>query len=179
MTIPKQPQPVKLLTSIVTADSGISETVCSKMTMRFGPVDFTSDALAFDFTDYYENEMGRGMFRHILSFQELIAPDLLPSIKNYTNELEGSVLRADGTRTVNIDPGYIALGHMILATCKGFAHRPYLRDGIYADLTLIFKDRTFNPLEWTFPDYGSEQYIKIINQIRKIYYEQLQDLQII
>jgi len=177
MSIPKKPQPVKLLASILTADSGISETVCNKMTMRFGSVDFKSDALAFDFTDYYENEMGGGMFRHIISFKELIVPDLLPPIKHFTNELEGSFLRADGTRTVNIDPGYISLGHLILATCKSFSHRPYLQDGVYADLTLIFKNRTFNPLEWTFPDYGSEQHIRILNQIRKIYYEQLLDLQ--
>jgi hypothetical protein len=74
---------------------------------------------------------------------------------------------------VNIDPGYISLSHAILATTKGYAHRPYLRDGIYADLTLIYRNRSFQPLEWTYPDYRQDQIILLFNQFRKKYMEDL------
>ena len=80
---------------------------------------------------------------------------------------------AQEQRRINIDPGYIALSHVILATCKGFSHRPYLRDGVYADLTLIFRAQSFQALEWTFPDYGSAEMIELLNTIRGSYLKQL------
>jgi len=170
---PKSPQPVKLIVSILTGGHDLVEKVCEKLTSRFGPIDFISEALPFNFTDYYEKEMGKALFRYLISFKKLISPDLLPSIKLYTNEIEEIFLREDSTRRVNIDPGYISLHHLILATCKGFSHRPYLRDGVYADMTLIFQGKTFSPLAWTFPDYGSDELIGLLNNIRTMYYKQL------
>jgi hypothetical protein len=58
---------------------------------------------------------------------------------------------------------------LILATGKGYSHRPYLRDGIYADLTLIFSDGTFRPLPWTYPDYAGRQMIGLLNRVREKY----------
>jgi hypothetical protein len=74
---------------------------------------------------------------------------------------------------VNIDPGYIALAHLILATGKGYTHRPYLREGIYADLTLAFRDRSFKPLPWTYPDYSDEKMVELFNRVRDKYVIQL------
>jgi hypothetical protein len=70
-------------------------------------------------------------------------------VKGWTNGLEER-LAAGGKRRVNIDPGYLARAHLILATGKGYTHRPYLRDGIYADLTLVFQQGGFQPLPWTY-----------------------------
>jgi hypothetical protein len=131
--------------------------------------------MPFDFTDYYESELGTDLSRRILGFKALVPPDALPDIKHTTNAIEQDYARGDGTRTINIDPGYIALGHLILATGKPFAHRPYLREGIYADMTLIFKGKTFRPLPWSFPDYASEGMILLLNSIRDRYYRQLHE----
>ena len=78
---------------------------------------------------------------------------MLPEIKLTTNRLEEQWATPEGNRRINIDPGYLCLQHVVLATTKGYTHRPYLRDGIYADLTLIYRDKSFQPLEWTYPDY--------------------------
>jgi hypothetical protein len=90
-----------------------------------------------------------------------------------TNRLEEKYANSDGHRRFNIDPGYVCLEHVILATTKGYTHRPYLRDGIYADLTLIYRSKSFQPLEWTYPDYRKEEIITLFNQFRKKYLEDL------
>lgn len=173
MSKPTSPQPVKLIVSILTGEHGLVEKVCEKLMLRLGPYDFMSEALRFNYTNYYKKEIGNDLFRHVISFEKLISPHMLPSIKLYSNEIESAFLRKDRTRRVNIDPGYVAQCHLILATCKGFSHRPYLRDGVYADMTLIFKDKTFKPLAWTFPDYKSSEMICLLNKIRAMYSKQL------
>jgi hypothetical protein len=74
---------------------------------------------------------------------------------------------------VNIDPGYLAKAHLILATGKGYSHRPYLRDGIYADLTLMYQDKSFRTLPWTYPDYAGDQMQGMLLRIRERYLLQL------
>ena len=157
----------------MTAEHELIDNVLEKLILKFGHTDFVSDVLPFNFTAYYEKEIGGNLFRHIISFYDLIPPESLPSIKLWTNKLETDFSRNDATRRINLDPGYIALSHLVLATCKSFSHRPYLRDGVYADLTLIFKGRTFCPIDWTFPDYGSDTLINLLNKIRAVYHDQL------
>ncbi len=178
MSKPSRPQPVKLIASILTGEKEIIKQVCEDLAVRFGRIDFISDPLPFNFTDYYEKELGKDLFRHIISFETLVLPDFLPVVKIQTNDLENSFLRSTSTRrVVNIDPGYISLCHLILATCKNFSHRPYLRDGVYADMTLIFKGKTFTALQWSFPDYASATIIDILNKIRSDYHKQLVNMQ--
>ena len=98
--------------------------------------------------------MGDNLFRKLISFEKLIKPETLSDIKLFTNSIENEHLAEGGKRIVNIDPGYISLEKLVLATGKNFAHRIYLRNGIYADLTLVYKNGDFQPLEWTFPDYA-------------------------
>ena len=173
MSTPKTLQPVKLIASIITADPELMDAVCLHLENSYGPIDYRSNQLPFNYTDYYEAEIGAGLFRHFVTIRDLIAPESLPGIKLFANNLEATCARPDGTRRVNIDPGYITLHHLILATCKNFAHRPYLRDGVFADLTLLYKGGTFTALDWTFPDYRSPELIMLLNGLRDRYYEQL------
>ena len=116
--------------------------------------------------------MGRRLVRRMVSFEDLIEPESLPGIKLETNRIES--LHADsGRRRVNIDPGYVSLGNLVLATGKGGAHRPCLRDGIYADLTLLYQGGAFKPLEWTYPDYADEKIREIVRLVREKYRVQL------
>lgn len=176
MSSPHPPQPVKLIASILAADLKAADRAIELLRQQFGDTDFVSDALTFDFTDYYEPEMGDGLKRRLISFAGLIMPDVLPDIKLATNEIERDFAGPDGKRAINIDPGYIALCHLILATGKAFTHRPYLRDGIYADMTLVYRRGRFQTLEWTFPDYASPEMLDIITMLRTRYFEQLQQL---
>jgi hypothetical protein len=170
---PKEPKPVKLFMSLIASEDDILYQGVQDLRMVYGELDFISDRLPFNFTDYYAQEMGRDLFRRFITFEQLISIPLLPDIKIATNHLEEKYVTPDGNRQLNIDPGYICLEHIILATTKGYSHRPYLRDGIYADLTLIFRNKSFLPLEWTYPDYRQDEIIRLFNQFRKKYAEGL------
>ncbi len=122
----------------------------------------------FTHTNYYEKEMGSDLLRTFILFESPVEREVLPEIKGRSNEIELS-LTTDEKRIVNIDPGYIALEHVILATTKGYAHRVYLKNGIYADLTLIFRDGTYRPLDWTYPDYAEMDIISLFNRWRDYY----------
>jgi len=98
----------------------------------------------------------------------LIKREELVGIKIFTNELE-KVFSVEGKRRVNIDPGYVAHEHLILATGKAYYHRPYLGGGVYADLTLVYREGEFKPMEWTYPDYRTEEMRSIFKKIRAKY----------
>lgn len=160
------------MASLISPSDDLIHSALEVMGERFGPVDYKSPLLPFDYTTYYHREMGEGLKRRIVSFEGLIPPDRLPSIKLWTNELEGLFCQ-NGKRRVNIDPGYINQHHLILATTKEAPHRPYLGMGIYADLTLVYRYGRFEPLRWTYPDYASEQLRGILEGVRRRYLEQL------
>jgi hypothetical protein len=168
------PKPVKLIMSVIASDSRLFPEVSEVLAARYGGVDFESDILPFDCTQYYTPEMGEGLLRRFYTFCPLISRELLVRIKRETNKIEEQFGR-QGRRRVNIDPGYISAEHLILATTKGYTHRPYLGEGIYADLTLIYHDGEFRPLEWTYPDYASPQIREILQGIRKRYLQELKE----
>ena len=170
---PKEPKPAKLFMSVMFSEDAIFQRSLEDLPPIFGEIDFISERFSFDLTDYYIEEMGSPLFRHLITFEPLISMHLLPDIKQTTNQLEEKYSTPSGKRRVNIDPGYFTLAHAILATTKGYAHRPYLRNGIYADLTLIYRNKTFQPLEWTYPDYRQDQIILLFNQFRRTYVDNL------
>lgn len=170
---PKEPEPAKLFMSLIASEDDILCHGLEDLRSTFGETDTISDKFSFDFTDYYTDEMGKSLFRYFITFGRLIPIPILPDVKLATNRLEEKYTRQNGSRRINIDPGYICLEHVILATTKGYTHRPYLRNGIYADLTLVYRKRSFQPLEWTYPDYRTEAVIALFNQSRKKYLEDL------
>ena len=172
MSKPREPDPVKLFVSVIAADRGLMAETIGRLAGQFGKPDFVSEVLSFDYTDYYAAEMGGALVRRFATFERLIRPEELPAVKLHTNALEEE-FREGGARRVNIDPGYVAKQHFILATGKGFSHRPYIGGGIYADLTLEFRKETFRPLEWTYPDYRAERTVGMLNALRKRYGMQL------
>ncbi len=159
----------KLVMSVFTGEQALFKDVLEDLERLFGPIDFLSELLDFDWTDYYQREFGRGLKRRILSFEELKDPAGLSGIKLRTMELEQSYLAPGGSRRVNIDPGYLTLERFVLASRKNFGHRIYIGDGVYADLTLLYRDGAFRPLEWTYPDYRDKRMSSIIEQIRRRY----------
>jgi hypothetical protein len=172
---PKEPKPAKLFMSLIASEDGILHQGIEDLRLTFGEIDFISERFPFDFTEYYAQEMGEELFRRLITFESLISISLLPEIKKMTNRLEEKYATPGGNRRINIDPGYLCLQHVILATTKGYTHRPYLREGIYADLTLIYRNKSYQPLEWTYPDYQQEEILKLFNQFRKKYLEGLKE----
>lgn len=121
----------------------------------FGPVRTHTPRQLFQWTDYYDGEMGSPIWRSYIEFENLVDPSLLARIKLATNEIEEG-FAVEGRRRVNLDPGLLAPGRFVLATTKDRAHRLALSDGIYAELTLIYEKKAFHALPWTYPDWASE-----------------------
>ena len=166
--------PVKAIIGVLTAEPSILPNVYQELTDQFGTIDYRSELLPFTSTNYYEAEMGKGLQRQFISFENLIDAGTLAGKKLWTNEIEQAFAeKVTSRRRVNLDVGYVCMAKLVLASTKDHAHRIYLRDGIYAEITLRFYRKTFQPWEWTYPDYRSPTYIAIFNQIRTIYREQL------
>lgn len=174
MSHPEETKKVKLISSLFSRERAWIDTGITEMEERFGHVDWVSEVLAFDRTRYYEKEMGWPLYRRFISFMKLIVPESIREIKLLTNEIENAHLDKKN-RKINIDPGYLTLERVILATGKNYIHRVPLGKGIYADLTLIFHNGTFKPLSWTYPDYAEEKVIGLFNLLRSRYLEHVRE----
>lgn len=139
------------------------------LSRRLGPVDLSSQIMNFNFTKYYEKEIGLQLKRQFLSFRRLIDPNSLFKIKLMTMRLEGRLARKDGTRRINLDPGYISESKLVLATTKDFRHRIFINKGIFAEVTLWYKSGEFQHWDWTYPDYRTRQYKEFFERVRRIY----------
>lgn len=168
----KEPKPVKLFLGLLIAKLPLLPQIYEALEKELGPIELSSELIDFTYTNYYEPEMGARLKRQFLSFRKLIAPDRLPEIKLFTNELERNFAE-EGRRRVNLDPGYLTGANLVLATTKNFSHRLYLGKGIYGEVTLIFKGGKFEPLPWTYPDYRSN--LELFHEIRKKYLAQLRE----
>jgi hypothetical protein len=168
----RTPQPVKLIVSAFARSDKLLHDAKQRLAAEWGAVDLQSDLLPFVHTDYYAVEFGDGLVRRIWSFERLIDPGTLASIKRWTNELEQG-WAGGGRRQVNLDPGYVSMAKLVLATTKNHGHRIYLRDGIYAEVTLCYRDGAYRPWPWTYPDYATEAYRALFGEIRRRYVAQL------
>ncbi|MGD0277890.1 MAG: DUF4416 family protein [Smithella sp.] len=172
MSKPNPAQPVKLFFSVFAKEAARLNETIKILSFAYGQPDFISAIISFDYTNYYCVEMGENLVRRFLTFKKLIRPEELPDIKWATNEIEDKSA-LNSKRQVNIDPGYISKANLILATGKSYTHRPYLRDGIYADLTLVYQGKKFCALPWTYPDYADEKQLLMLSKIRAKYLLQL------
>jgi hypothetical protein len=148
----------------------------SEADRRYGPADVVSEPLPFRFTDYYEREMGGDLWRRMVGFEPLISPEQIVSIKLWANGVEARDLNERGGRRVNIDPGYLAESKFVLVTGKDYSHRLYLGEGIYGEITLKVQQGRFAALPWTYPDYGSQPLLEILDSLRRRYLWQMKQL---
>jgi len=164
----KYNQRVKLIIGFIYKDEAIFIKARDRLIKRFGRIDFQSEAIDFNYTDYYEKEMGASLKRRFVSFFKLIHIQDLYRIKLCTNRIEARFLMRNG-RQVNLDPGYLDLAKLVLASTKDYAHRIYLRKGIFAEVTLNYRNNSFASNDWTYPDYRTKEYIEVFNKIRMLY----------
>ena len=159
--------PVKLVVGLLTSDQSLLAEAQSALAEGFGTVTVKSEEIPFSFTDYYEEEMGPNLIRQWVGFHGLIESERLVDFKRTTGSLEKRFLGPNQKRRVNLDPGLLSLHNLVLASTKGFAHRIYQHDGVYAELTLLFQSGSFQPLAWTYPDYQTPACYDFLSRCRK------------
>lgn len=168
MSTLRPPEPVKLVIGLFTPHRGLFDAVAAPLADAFGRPDVISPWMPFDQTDYYAAEMGAPLFRRMLAFERTADPGRLPEVKQLCAAIEAA--HAGGARRrVNIDPGYLCRSRFVLATGKDFAHRIYIGDGVYADLTLVVQSGLFSPLPWTYPDYRQPDMLRFLDRVRSKY----------
>jgi hypothetical protein len=166
------PKPVKLFVGILSSYKTLFGEIAVILEKRLGKVDIRSEIIPFNFTDYYNKEMGTNISRQFLSFKELINPEELSVIKIWTNELEAKIKhdnRFNVPRPINLDPGYLTYCNLILASTKDYYHRIHLQNGIYAEVTLFYQHEVFKNLPWTYPDFQTEEYKNFFLKVRTLY----------
>ena len=175
-------KPAKLIISMITSDKCLFDLYKEELIKKFGEVDIESNAQPFDFTDYYEEEFGKNLMQKLFSFSSLIGMDELAEIKIITNSIENNFKNENiknnlthPKRKINLDPGYITLDKYILASTKNGPSRIYLNQGIYAEITLRFINKSFVTCEYTYPNYKTNEYIIFLNSVRQKYKVQLRE----
>ena len=166
---PVEAEQVKYLCAILVPD-GIDpeEELYPSLEEIFGKMDFRGALHPFRVSDYYEDEMGPNLSRLIVSFGRLDSPTSLVRLKHATTALEGDFAR-EGSRTINIDPGYMDYFKVVLASFKQGPQKIYLGEGVYADPVMLYQHGAFTYLPWTFPDFKSGIYDRDLTAIRRIY----------
>ncbi len=176
------PKPAKLIISMFSSDKCLFSLYKEELIKRFGEVDIESNTQPFNFTDYYEEEFGKNLMQKLFSFSTLIRQDELAEIKIITNGIENNFKNENiknnithPKRKINLDPGYITLDKYILASTKNGPSRIYLNQGIYAEITLRFINKSFVPCEYTYPNYKTDEYRIFLNSVRQKYKLQLRE----
>ena len=160
----------KLIIGVIYHEKEILDKALEILISEFGEVEAVSEEFSFseEFSTYYDDEIGGEGFRRIYSFKETIDPSRQAEIKIRTNEIEAE-LSQDGNRKINLDPGFINHGRLLLATTKATGFRIPLKDGIYTELTLFWARGGWQKLPWTYRDYQSERVQKFITEVRRTY----------
>lgn len=151
---------------IITSELGLVDEVCDAFRPSLGCRQAAFEAVPFDQSDYYEPEMGGGLMRTWVCFEKLVDQTGLISLKHEAVKIEGRFLNEKGGRRINIDPGLLTLNNLILTTHKYSAHRLYLGDQVFAEITLLYQNRFFQPLPWTYQDYQLKSVLEFFAKVR-------------
>jgi hypothetical protein len=170
MAEPREVQPVALFVGMLSASAETFAEVEPELVAEWGPVQFRSDVWPHEFTDYYDDEMGRPLWRLFLAFERPFDPGQLAAVKLRTNAVERRVAelrRWPAARPINLDPGYVTPSKLVLASCKDYTHRIYLGQGVYAEPTLGYTGGRWVSYAWTYPDYQTAEYQAFFDVVRR------------
>ena len=162
-------RPNALICAVMGRDHAILAQARRRLEALWAPVCRESPAYAFDFTDYYADEMGPDLIKRLLWFEGLVDPAVLPERKRQAMEVEKGLAEVCGGRTkrrANIDPGLVTLESLVLASTKHSGHRICIAPGLYAEVTLFYGQGRYGPLEWTYPDYRTDGVQGFLQEIR-------------
>ncbi len=139
--------------------------VVDETSRLWGKPDLIGDAVPFSLTDYYRDIAPR-LLRRFVCFRGAADATGLADWKRASCALEA---RSRTPRAVNIDPGYVDGARLVLASTKDHAHRIWLRDGIYAEVTLRFRFGRWESFDYTFPDFKNGFYDGFLTEARRLW----------
>ncbi len=173
------PSPAQLVVNLIYGPDLVLEEVMEELVKAYGDINAVSREFSFTETDYYQPEMGTELLRRLVSLGLPVERDELPRLKMTAWDLEKrfalKVHPEEERRRVNVDLGYVSLENFVLASFKNFSHRIYMGQRVYAEVTLIYKQGSFQPLAWTYPFYRRDEVIGFLNRVRERFHWQGKD----
>ncbi len=163
---PSEAPLVKPICGLLLTEPTIPVKFLDELTGILGPVQHCSELRKWEFSRYYAREMGEPLWRAFVIFGELRSAGEVVEWKLATNQLEQR-WACQGRRRINADPGYVSLGNVVLVSTKNAAHRIYLGQGIFGEVTLLFQSGTFRALPTTYPDYAQPDVYQLLLDARK------------
>jgi len=101
-----EPDNAKLICGMISSQENLFESAQERLESLYGAACISSEIIPFDFTDYYQQQMGDGLLRKFIAFDRLIDPSELSEIKRATNDIEAEIARSGQVeRPINLDPG--------------------------------------------------------------------------
>lgn len=161
--------PVPLIMAVTSRYQEALAWAAERGRQAWGAIADRSDAFQFTETDYYRATMGDALLKQFLVFERPIDPARLPDIKLQSGEWEEEYARVGGhpeRRPLNLDPGYLTAAKLVLASTKDHSHRLYLGRGIFAEVTLYFRQGRWQHREWTYPDYRRDDFQAFFLRVR-------------
>ena len=157
---------VKRITGILFPNDELLAWSIERLTQIWGVPELVSSPVPFDKTDYY-HDIAPELSRVFVCFPGLVNPEGLADWKHQSIALEAQSRQP--VRAVNIDPGYVDGARLVLASTKDHAHRIYLRDGIFAEVTMRYRFGKWQSFDYTFPDFASGVYDEFLSGVRRIW----------
>ena len=161
--------PVMLIVAITSRYPEALEWTAVKASTQWGPIAKSSPVFDFTETGFYTESMGHELKKQFLAFEKPFDPNDIADTKIVSNQWEQQYIdqtNFDEERPVNIDPGYISEAKLVLVTTKDRDHRIYLRDGIFAEVTLHYRSKVWTHSRWTYPDYQRKDFQEFFSQCR-------------
>ncbi len=166
---PRPPLPVMLVMAITSRYDDAFPWAIQQAEAAWGPIWKSGPQFAFHQTRFYESTMGDRLLKQLVAFDQIVDPQVLADCKLSSNAWEDAYAQAnpqDVSRPLNLDPGYLTEAKLVLATVKNRDHRIYLRNGIYAEVTMAYHGKQWNGQRWTYPDYLSEENLQFLTDCR-------------
>lgn len=170
----REPKPAKYFVALLSSDVNLLTAVEADLSALLGEIDARSEIVPWNASNFYEKEMGPGLLRRFVSFSFLQSPENLAAVKLQMQRIEDNYRTVSpACRRVNLDPGYIDIFKLVLASTKNAGQRIYLRSGIYAEATLLYHDAAFHGLVYTYRDYLWPESLAFFTQMRARYLTEL------
>lgn len=161
-------EPVQLIAFVLQKGAEWDAALLQKLEETWGPIRYKGKLFAFDKTDYYEPEMGAGLYRGVLSFEKCIPAETIALEKARSNEFELAFANAGSEhRCVNIDIGYMDLDKVVLPSYKRGPFKLYAGEGVWLDMLLTYAKGEFHPTAWAFDDFKRNPYQHDLQLIRE------------
>jgi hypothetical protein len=163
------------LVSILSRDGARSRNAMDELESSFGRIVLSSRPYPFDMSGYYEQEMGEGLERIWLAFETLAPPERIVEWKTLCAGMEDR-LRDGRGRTVYLDPGYMDLGKLVLASFKEAPDKVYMGRGVWAHTCLRYGSGGFRAPGHSFPDFKDGRFDEYMMQVRDAYKHMLRSI---